>query len=97
MPFFFRVYTRGVTRIRSKQQSGREEDHFEGFFCLYIRAVFYTAFFFSLRLDRVGSLEHVVNVLEVVNILGDGVDGALGLVALLEVGLLSEIAHLNKI
>ena len=50
-----------------------------------------------LRLDSVLPAEHVVDALEVVDALGDGVGAARGRVALLQVGLLSQVAHLEAV
>ena len=47
-----------------------------------------------LGLDRIRALEHVVNVFKIVGAGEDGGDFALGLVVLLKVGLLPEVAHL---
>lgn len=49
----------------------------------------------SLCLDAVGSLEHVVDVLQVVGSVHDGADIASGGKVLLEVGLLAHLAHLG--
>lgn len=49
---------------------------------------------YSLCLDAVGSLEHLVNVLEVVGTGGDGGSITFGCVALLEVSLFAKVAHL---
>ena len=50
-----------------------------------------------LRLDCVLAAEHVVDALEVVDALGDGVGAARGRVALLKVGLLAQFAHLEAV
>lgn len=50
----------------------------------------------KLSLDGVLPLEHLVNLLEVVGAREDPVGGALGLVALLEMSLLAEVAHLMR-
>jgi hypothetical protein len=49
-----------------------------------------------LLLDSVLALEHVVDLGKVVSTRGDGRGVTLGSVVLLEMGLLSEIAHLSK-
>lgn len=49
-----------------------------------------------LFLDSVLALEHIINLGKVVGTRGDGRGVTLRSVALLEMGLLSEVAHLNK-
>lgn len=49
-----------------------------------------------LLLDLIGAAEHIVNVGEVVCAGEDAVSLTLGGVALLEMGLLAEIAHLER-
>lgn len=49
-----------------------------------------------LCLDGVGSLEHVINLLQVVGTWNDGRGITSGLEVLLQVGLLAQIAHLEN-
>ena len=49
-----------------------------------------------LFLDSVLALEHIINLGQVVSTRGDGGGIALGGIVLLEVSLLSEVAHLKE-
>ena len=60
---------------------------------MYVRGWHYSA----LGLNRVRTLEHIVNILKVVCARRNGRDIALGSIVLLKVGLLPEVAHLQLV